>query len=179
MAKEHISALKKMALCRTLTAAELEAIAAIVEAKEVAAGGELFREGDAGDGLYLVVAGEIEVVKRGSAGEHSLAKLGPGGVLGEMSLVTSDARSATGRAIAQTSVLHLPVREFRALLDSGSTAALKIAAAIAEVLARRLATMNSMVLQLTGNAETTAGTRSPMKTQDLREMHRAMHVWSF
>ena len=49
-------------------------------------------------------------------------------------------------------MLHLPVRDFRALLESGSTAALKIAAAIAEVLARRLATMNGMVLELTGKA---------------------------
>jgi len=180
MAQEHISALKKMALCRALSGAELEVIAAIVQAKQFAAGGELFREGDPGDGLYLVVAGEVEVLKRGPAGEHSLAKLGEGGVLGEMSLVTSDTRSATGRAIAQTTALHLPVREFRALLDSGSTAALRIAAATAEVLARRLATMNGMVLELTGKSDASAATtRSPLKTQDLREMHRVLQVWSF
>lgn len=179
MAQEHIAALKKMALCRALSDAELETIAAIVETKEIAAGRELFREDEPGDGLYLVAAGEIEVVKRSPAGEHSLAKLGPGGVLGEMSLVTSDVRSATGRALARTSVLHLPVRKFRSLQDSGSTAALKITAAIAEVLARRLATMNRMVLELTGGPGPSASGRSPLKTQDLREMHRAMQVWSF
>jgi aspartate ammonia-lyase len=179
MAKEHIPALKKMALCRALSGAEIEAIAAIAQAKEIAAAGEVFHEGDPGDGLYLVVTGEIEVIKRGPAGEHSLAKLGPGGVLGEMSLITSDARSATGRALVQTAVLHLPVREFRALMDSGSTAALRIAAAIAEVLARRLATMNGLVMQLTGNAGPSTGTRSPLNTQDLREMHRTLQVWSF
>jgi CRP-like cAMP-binding protein len=179
MAKEHIPALKNMALCRALSGAEIEAIAAIVQAKEISAAGELFHEGDPGDGLYLVVTGEIEVIKRGPAGEHSLAKLGPGGVLGEMSLVTSVVRSATGRALVHTTVLHLPVREFRALLDSGSTAALRIAAAIAEVLARRLATMNGIVMQLTGGAGPSTGTRSPLNTQDLREMHRTLQVWSF
>ena len=168
-----------MALCRALSGAELEAIAAIVETKEIAPGKELFREGEPGDGLYLVAAGEIEVVKRGTAGEHSLAKLGVGGVLGEMSLVTSDARSATCRALARTNVLHLPAHKFRALQDSGSTAALRITAAIAEVLARRLATMNGMVLQLTGGAESSTAGRSPLKTQDLREMHRTLQVWSF
>ena len=45
MAQEHISALKQMALCRALSGAELEAIAAIVETKEIAAGKEVFREG--------------------------------------------------------------------------------------------------------------------------------------
>ncbi len=168
-----------MALCRALSAAELDAIAAIVETKDIAPGKELFREGEPGDGLYLVSAGEVEVVKRGAAGEHSLAKLGAGGVLGEMSLVTSDARSATGRALVQTSVLHLPAHKFRALQDSGSTAALRITAAIAEVLARRLATMNGMVMGLTGGSESTATGRSPLKTQDLREMHRTLQVWSF
>jgi CRP-like cAMP-binding protein len=179
MAQEHISALKQMALCRALSGVELEAVAAIVETKEIAAGKELFREGEPGDGLYLVAAGEIEVLKRGAAGEHSLAKLGAGGVLGEMSLVTSDVRSATGRALARTTVLHLPAHKFRALQDSGSTAALRITAAIAEVLARRLATMNGIVMGLTGGTGSSAAGRSPLNTQDLREMHRTLQVWSF
>jgi len=167
-----------MELCRALSAAELGAIAAIVERREIAAGKELFREGDAGDGLYLVVAGEVNVVKLGADGEHLLAKLGAGALLGEMSLITSDARSATCRAIAPTIALHVPAPAFRALLDSGSTAALKIARAIAEVLARRLAAMNNLVLGLsTGKAaiDKTTG----MKTQQLRDLHRTMQVWSF
>jgi CRP-like cAMP-binding protein len=178
MAKEHIAALQGMALCRALSAAELDIIAAIVETREVAPGKELFREGEPGDGLYLLVAGDINVIKHGKDGEHLLAKLGPGAVLGEMSLITSDARSATGRALAQSTVLRLPAREFRALLDSGSIAALKIAAAIAEVLARRLATMNGLVLGLSGGPESSAASAA-LKTQDLRDLHRAMQVWSF
>ena len=179
MAKEHAAALKRMALCRALSAGELDAIAEIAEAREIAAGKELFREGDAGDGLYLVVAGEIDVIKRTPAGEHSLAKLGPDGVLGEMSLITSDARSATGRALVDTRVLYLPGARFRALLEAGSIAAHKIVAAIAEVLARRLATMNGVVLQLAGAGAPSGDTRSSMKTQDLAALHRTMQVWSF
>ena len=178
MAKEHASALKNMALCSALSAAELDAIAAIVERREIAAGKELFREGDAGDGLYLVVAGEVNVIKLGAGGEHVLAKLGTGAVLGEMSLVTSDARSATGRALAPTVVLHVPAAAFRALLDSGSTAALKIARAIAEVLARRLAAMNNIVLGLSSGKAAIDKTTG-MKTQQLRDLHRTMQVWSF
>lgn len=168
-----------MALLRALSATEFDAIAAIVRRREFASGGDLFREGDAGDGLYLVVSGDINVIKRGPDGEHLLAKLGPGSVLGEMSLITSDARSATGRALAEAVVLHLPLAEFRALLDSGSTAALKITYAIAEVLARRLAAMNSLVISLTGAPEPAATASRGMKTQDLKELHRTMQVWSF
>ena len=179
MAINHTAALKAMALCSALSAAEIDAVAAIASSRNVAAGTELFREGDAGDGLYLVVSGDINVVKRGQEGEHLLAKLGPGAVLGEMSLVTSDARSASGRALTDAVVIHLPAREFRALLASGSTAALRIAAAIAEVLARRLATMNGLVLGLaTAPGPAAAAKGGAMKTQDLRDLHRTMQVWS-
>lgn len=168
-----------MALCRALTGAELDAIAAIVETREIAAGKELFREGDRGDGFYLVVAGEIDVIKRGQRGDRSLARLGPGGVLGEMSLITADARSATGRAMVDSRVLRLPAQPFRALLGEGSTAALKIAAAIAEILARRVATMNSLVLELADKVDP-AGKKLPaLNDTELAELHRAMQVWSF
>lgn len=179
MAIEHIAALKGMALCRALSAAEVEVIAAIIEPRQVAAGGDLFREGDPGDGLFLVATGEINVIKRGPSGEHSLARLGSGGVLGEMSLVTSEARSATGRALVDTQALYLPATRFRALLAADSIAAHKMVAAIAEVLARRLATMNGMVLQLAGKPGPADAVRSPLKTQDLAALHRTMQVWSF
>jgi CRP-like cAMP-binding protein len=179
MAHEHVALLKRMDLCRALSEPELVGIAAIVATRSVPAGGELFREGDAGDGLYLIVEGDINIVKRGAGGEHVLAKLGPGGVLGEMSLITSESRSATGRALTAATALHLPAGEFRALLEAGSLAALKITAAVAEVLAHRVATMNSLVLGLAGSAVETPGARAPMKTQDLAELHRTMHVWSF
>lgn len=179
MTIEHVAALKGMSLCRALSAAELEAIAAIVESRQVAAGGDLFHEGDPGDGLFLVVAGEINVIKHGPAGEHSLARLGAGGVLGEMSLVTAEARSATGRALVDTRALYLPAARFRALLAANSIAAHKMVASIAEVLARRLATMNGIVLQLAGNPGAASTDRSPLKTQDLAALHRTMQVWSF
>ncbi len=179
MANEHVTALKGMMICRALSAAEVEVIAAIVEMRQVSAGGNLFREGDPGDGLFLVVAGEVAVIKRGPAGEHSLARLGSGGVLGEMSLVTAEPRSATGRALVDTRALFLPAARFRALLDSDSIAAHKMVAAIAEVLARRLATMNGIVLQLAEKPGAAGTERSPLKTQDLAALHRTMQVWSF
>lgn len=180
MATEHAAALKSMALCSALSAAELDAIAAIVETRNVAAGKELFAEGDPGDGLFLVISGEINVTKRTPAGEHLLARLGPGGVLGEMSLVTADARSATGRATVDTQVLHMPAARFRVLLATDSVAAHKVVAAIAELLARRLATMNDVVLELSAKAGiSTADVPSLGQTQKMIALHRKMQVWSF
>jgi len=179
MAIAHATALKGMDLCRALSSAEVEAIAASAQTRDVAAGRELFREGDAGDGLFLVISGEIDIVKQSPAGARSLAQLGAGAILGEISLLTSEARSATGRALVDTRVLHLPMPAFRALLAQGSTAALKMVAAIAEVLSRRLATMNTKVMELAGKLEAGERTLGGAKDKELADLHRAMHVWSF
>jgi CRP-like cAMP-binding protein len=180
MANEQAAALKAMDLCRTLSAAELDAIAAIVATRDVGAGKDLFREGDPGDGLFLVISGEIDVTKRAPGGEHLLARLGPGGVLGEMSLVTADARSATGRALADSRVLHMPAAGFRALLATESVAAHKVLAAVAEVLARRLASMNGVVLELTAKAGIPAADVPSLgRTQKMIALDRKMQIWSF
>lgn len=179
MATHHANALRGMSLCSALDASELDALAGIAEERELAAGAELFREGDPGDGLYLVVSGEIDVVKRGPRGDRSLARLGAGGVLGEMSLITSDLRSATGRATAASRVLRLPAGPFRKLMEDGSPAALKTAAAIAGVLAKRLATMNAMVLELADKVDPAGGKLPQLKETELAALHRTMHVWSF
>ena len=179
MATQAAAALKNMALCRALSDAELDAIAAIVATEDLAEGKDLFREGDPGNGLYLVVTGEIDITKRGPRGERSLARLGPGGVLGEMSLITLDARSASGRALVDSRVLRVPAQPFRALLGAGSSAALKIAAAIAEILARRVATMNSLVLELADKVDP-AGKKLPaLNDTELAQLHRTLQVWSF
>ena len=179
MSTAHAAALKSMHLCRALSSAEVEAIAAIAETRDIPAGREIFREGDAGDGLFLVVSGEIDIVKQAPGGSRSLAHLGAGAILGEISLLTSEARSATGRALVDTRVLHLPMQGFRQLLAESSTAALKMVAAIAEVLSRRLATMNVKVIELAGKLDAGAQAQPGAKEKELADLHRAMHIWSF
>jgi CRP-like cAMP-binding protein len=172
-------ALRGWTLCRRLAPAELDTIAAIAERLELAAGGELFREGEAGDGVYLIVSGEVEVSKRTAGGERSLARLGAGSVLGEMSLLTAEPRSASARAITPAAVLRLPAPRFRAMLDAGSGAALKMVAGIAEVLAQRLAATNAKLMELSERLDG-AGAQDPKaRDERLAELHRTLQVWSF
>jgi CRP-like cAMP-binding protein len=82
------------------------------EGHEVEAGTELIREGERGKGLFLMLAGEVEVVARADTPEAvSLARLKPGDIFGEMSLVTDQPTSATVRATMHSSVLFL-AREY-------------------------------------------------------------------
>ena len=71
-------------------------------------GQTVFREGDVGDRIYIVLAGRVEVLR----GERVLAELAPGEFFGEMALLGSAPRNATVRCKEATTVLGIPKREF-------------------------------------------------------------------
>jgi CRP-like cAMP-binding protein len=78
---------------------------------------DIIREGEAGKGLFIIISGEVEVV-RSAAGEKpmTLAKLEPGDIFGEMSLLANQPTSATVRALAPTSLLFLARGYFQRLV---------------------------------------------------------------
>lgn len=82
-------------------------------------GETLFSEGDPGDRLYLVVDGKVKLGHRASDGrENLLAVLGPGELLGELTLFDPGPRTATAIAVGPTRLAELRHDEFVALIDS-------------------------------------------------------------
>jgi CRP-like cAMP-binding protein len=75
----------------------------------VSAGATVFEEGEAGDALYVILEGEVEL----RIGEAALETLGPGDVFGEMALVDDAPRVAT--AMAKTLCKLVPVGRSRFL----------------------------------------------------------------
>jgi NADH dehydrogenase len=88
---------------------QLKAEHEAVLAKEHFEPGEIvFREGDSGDRLYIILKGQAEVI----AGERRVAALGAGSYFGEMALVSGARRNATVRCLEPMDVLALPKRDF-------------------------------------------------------------------
>ena len=83
---------------------------------DVAPGTDLIREGDAGRGLYVVLSGEVEVLKGEEPFEQTLATLRTGDVFGEIALVRGTAATATVRAGRPTTVLFLAREYFERLI---------------------------------------------------------------
>src|ERR1700686_3700299 len=71
----------------------------------------IFRQGDRGDRLYIVVDGEVEMLKH----EQRLARIGPGECFGEMALVNESPRMATARTVTKVNLLSLDRATFNAL----------------------------------------------------------------
>lgn len=83
---------------------------------DVAPGTCIIREGDPGRGLYVVLAGEVEVLKGEEPFETTLATLRSGDVFGEIALVRGTPATATVRAARPSTVLFLAREYFERLI---------------------------------------------------------------
>jgi CRP-like cAMP-binding protein len=89
------------------------------EGHEVEPGTVLIREGDIGKGLFVILLGDVEVVRSDTTGrERVLARLGAGELFGEMALLGEQATNATVRAVSPTTILFLGRDYFRRLVDA-------------------------------------------------------------
>src|SRR5271154_3526854 len=88
--------LEAIALFRSLSLRQLQALRLITQDRQFAAGSEIFREGAPGDGVYFVKEGLVEI--SGLVGGNTrrvFSQLGPGEIFGEMAVIEDRPRSAT------------------------------------------------------------------------------------
>jgi signal transduction histidine kinase len=108
----------------------------------VPAGQVVMHEGTTGDGLYLLVEGELEVTRRCGEQEVVLAVFGSGAFLGEMSLVEHTPRTASVRTLRDSELLVIEPEDFERLLERSPATALTL---LRTVLARLRSTEASLI----------------------------------
>ncbi len=115
--------LQQVGLFADLPDDDLEQLCADTTRVDLSGGQVLFEQGDEGDRAYVVVGGEVEVVRRTEGREVRLAVGEPGTVIGEMALLSSAPRNATVRALDRAELVAIPRETLERLLDSSPTAA--------------------------------------------------------
>ena len=80
--------------------------------KTYAKGEIVVKQGEAGDCMFAIQKGQLEVVRRGKDGEVRVAVLEEGDIFGEMAIFEREARSATVRALAEARVLTVDKKTF-------------------------------------------------------------------
>lgn len=125
--------LHRIGLFHRFSDVELAALAADVEERPFREGERLFAQGDAGGSLLLLAEGVVEVRVRVDCGETPLERLRPGDVLGEISLLTGQPRTAS--AVALTDGLAFEIRKEH--LEPILRARPQLAEDLAELMARR------------------------------------------
>jgi CRP-like cAMP-binding protein len=116
-------------------------------------GQKLFDEGEEPIALFLLAEGSVEITKRigtiGGGNTTILASLSAGAIVGEMSLLTKEKRSAAAIVTTPTATaLRVSWKELEDLLAQNPAVAYKLMYALARTLATRLRNINSRLAEM-------------------------------
>ena len=140
---------------------ELLDVLRIAQPVEYAAGHVICREGDPGDCMYVIQAGEVNVVIRGQGGQEvPLATLKSGELLGEMTLVDAQPRSADVIAGTDVRLCRMDRTAFDAMRSELHPAVFKMMRRIGLSTCARLRRVNQTVSRVVGATDAAPIARS-------------------
>lgn len=112
-------------LFKRLTAEELKELTRTAREMRFAADQEIFKEGDSGDGVYVVKSGQVHISGLvGPERRHIFSRIEPGDIFGEMAVLDNKPRSATATAGPASEVYFFPRDEMLRLVESSPALAM-------------------------------------------------------
>lgn len=134
--------LSQLMLFKNLSSCEMEQVKGAAIERQFLKGAAVIIEGQESDGLYIVISGLIKVIKiHGDGQEKTLDLIGEGDVLGEMTIVGSNVRSATALVVKPAKVIVFPGKSFQKLMADIPQLAINII----EILSNRLRKANAHI----------------------------------
>jgi CRP-like cAMP-binding protein len=114
----NVHMLAKVPLFKDLPTSELEYLATTLRVREVSPNTILIHEGDVGDYIYIVIYGEMEVIKAlGTPEERLVGVRGPGEFIGELSLINPGGkRTASVRTQGPAQIMEMTHTDFDSLI---------------------------------------------------------------
>lgn len=147
-----IAQLREVGLFGALSDEFLDHLAKTLSVKRVMVGETVFREGEPAREMYVVLEGEMEVLKKSRRGRDTrVAILGPNDCFGEMSIIDMQPRSATVRALGSARLLRISTEEMDALYRHDLKSYSLIVLNIARDLSRRLRVTDGLLADFTAN----------------------------
>jgi CRP/FNR family cyclic AMP-dependent transcriptional regulator len=132
---EFLEVFKKNYLVSGLADDAVQEIASLAEYKVHLPQEDIIVQGSTTSDLIVILDGRVNVV---SDGGEKLAEVGPGSVLGEISLLDNQPRSAHAVAIGRVQAAHIPAKELRRLLGAKRDVGFVVLANLCQVLCHRL-----------------------------------------
>jgi len=122
IAMQKILLLRRVDLFAEMTTRQLGHLASVTHEVVQGAGAMIFEEGDPGDSLFLIVSGEVEVLRAGKR----LKILRDADYFGELAVLTGEARNASIRALTDCLLLRLERSDFHQVLAGNFEAVLAV-----------------------------------------------------
>ena len=134
---------------RGLSAAEMKLLATFSTEERFREGSMIFREGEKGDKLFIVLDGRVRISKFiPGVGEEALAVLDRGDFFGEMALIDDKARSADAKAHeGDATVLSIDRATLNEILSMDPHASLQFLNLLCRMISRRLREINDKIVQ--------------------------------
>ncbi|MFV9506390.1 MAG: cyclic nucleotide-binding domain-containing protein [Oscillochloridaceae bacterium umkhey_bin13] len=110
---ERLIVLKSAPLFRAVSDRLLAEVAELLSEEEYLAGSEVFRHGEPGSSMFLIVEGEVRI----HVGDHTLNTLGSRAVFGEMAVLDPAPRAANATALSDLLLLRLEADLLNDLLE--------------------------------------------------------------
>jgi CRP-like cAMP-binding protein len=135
---DELEQLRGLALFSALEDSALVLLCAPLSIRTVPAHTIVFADGDPSHTMYVLLEGEIELVKGSGCASVCVARLSSGEWFGEVGLLGVSRRGATARSSTTTRLLELPARELRALYKRDVRTYALLTMNLARGLARKL-----------------------------------------
>jgi CRP-like cAMP-binding protein/tetratricopeptide (TPR) repeat protein len=134
---------------RGLSAAEMKLLATFSSEERFREGSMIFREGERGEKLYIVLDGRVRISKFiPGVGEEALTVLDRGDFFGEMALIDDKPRSADGKAHeGDATVLSIDRATLNEILSMDPHASLQFLNLLCRMISRRLREINEKIVQ--------------------------------
>jgi histidine decarboxylase len=126
--------LKNVPLFVSLTTAQLEIVANILSERNETNGVYLCREGDEGDEMYIIVEGQVEILRESSGISYLLYLATKGEAVGEMAVLSNRPRAAAMRTKGDVYLLVIQGDDFRTLMQQYPDIAMHIIQMLVEKL---------------------------------------------
>ena len=149
---------RRFSCFQSLNAEQIAVLVSRLEDVHLSAGETLFKQGDPGSSIYLLVSGQIRIKVGASAeDQHTLATLEAGAIFGEMGPLANTSRTATALAATESHLWRISTPAFYEGLRQHDEWATSLLFATAQVLGRRLVAMNEELVKLTAELHQNAG----------------------
>lgn len=147
--KQDFKQLSTIPIFRDLDQNELAVVCKHMFEQSVKKDNVLFVEGMPGESLYIIMSGCVEITKEIKNNQKIvLAMMGPNDMVGEMSLIDSEPRSATAVTTEDSVLLVITKRSFNEILRSDSQIAAKILMGLLKIISRRLRLIDSKIEEI-------------------------------
>ena len=129
--------IRRAPLFTALDDASATSLRASMDSVKIAKGGILFKEGDGGEHVYVIVDGKLKLgTSSGDGRENLLSILGPGEMFGELSLFDPGPRTSTATAVTDAKLLSLGQEKLIPWLATNPNVSLQLLARLAQRLRR-------------------------------------------